>query len=248
MAKENIVVQQEQGCTNAVSQQVCVEALVTITPTVTPGTPMVACVGLPSVGTTCAELGFTPSTTVPGSCTTSFAQVLCVTMPLTFNADVVATPGAVGCGPAFNQPNCPISTACTLSRGYFSNHPDETNALITAAGGSIILGEGTQGLSLTATTLNATAILSGDAPIPPTPANPPLRGQYQALYAQLLAANLNVLNGAGCQFALDTIDDANTFLANSPTGGTTGAPEFTGLLDEYNLGLVENCPGPCEEQ
>ncbi|WP_433750607.1 hypothetical protein [Falsibacillus pallidus] len=98
----------QEGCTNAVSQQVCVEAVVTITPTVTPGTPMVACVGLPSVGTTCADLGFTPSTTVPGSCTTSFAQVLCVTMPLTFNADVVATPGGVGCGPAFNAPNCPV--------------------------------------------------------------------------------------------------------------------------------------------
>ncbi|RLQ96350.1 hypothetical protein [Falsibacillus albus] len=101
-------VAQEQGCTNIVSQQVCVEAVVTITPNVTPGDPMVACVGLPTVGTTCADLGFTPSTTIPGSCTTTFAQVLCVNMPLTFNADVQATPGQVGCGPAFNTPNCPV--------------------------------------------------------------------------------------------------------------------------------------------
>ncbi|RDI45610.1 hypothetical protein [Falsibacillus pallidus] len=247
MTKENIVVQQEQGCTNAVSQQVCVEAVVTITPSVTPGTPMVSCVGLPAVGTTCAELGFTPSTTVPGSCTTSFAQVLCVTMPLTFNADVVATPGAVGCGPAFNQPNCPISTACTFSKGYFANNEAVTNALIASNGGSIVLGQGTSGLSLTATSANAKNILLGNAPIPPTPPDSPLRGQYQALYAQLLAARLNQLNGADCTFAQNTISGANNFLATSPAGGKTGAPAFTSALDGFNLGDAAGCPGSCEE-
>ncbi|WP_205688796.1 hypothetical protein [Bacillus sp. BHET2] len=239
--------QQEEGCTDIVSQQVCVEAVVTITPTVTPGEPMVTCVGLPVVGRTCADLGFTPSTTMPGSCTTTYAQVLCVNIPLTFNAEVQATPGQVGCGPASNTPNCPAPTTCTHSIGFYQNNQEVTNALIASAGGAIILGSDNTGLSLTATTANAEDILSINAPIPPTPEDPPFRGQYQALYAQLLAANLNVLSGATCTFATETIESANNFLSSSPPEGLAGAPAFTSALTSYNEGTAEGCPAMCLE-
>lgn len=237
--------QVEDGCTNIVSQEVCTEAVVTITPTVTTGMPIVRCVGLPNVGRTCEDLGFTPSTTVPGSCTTTYSQVICVSTPLTFDADVLAVPGEVGCGQAFNRPNCPVTTNCTLTIGGFANRQELTNQLITNAGGSIILGIDAQGLSLVATTANASAILLGNAPIPPTPADPPLRGQYQILYAQLLAANLNVLNGATCSFATNAIAAANTFLANSPAEGMDGAPAFTTLLTTFNEGNAPGCPPHC---
>ncbi|RLQ96321.1 hypothetical protein [Falsibacillus albus] len=245
-SENDTALQQDQGCTNTVSQQVCVEAVVTITPSVTPGLPTVSCVGLPIVGSSCADQGFTPSTTIPPSCTTTFAQVLCVNVPLTFNADVQATAGQVGCGPAFNAPNCP--SACTHTIGFYQTHPEVVNALITAAGGSIILGIDSMGLSLTATTLNAEAILSVMAPIPPTPANPPFRGQYRALYAQLLAANLNILRGATCSFATETISEANTFLANSPPAGMAGAPDLTVALTAFNEGSAAGCPAQCLSQ
>src|SRR4051794_8921609 len=92
------------GCTPTVSELVCVEADVTVTPTVEAGTPTVNCVGNPST-ISCVNRGFTPSAT--GSCTFTISQVLCVNIPITFDADVVATPGQVACGPVSMGPDCP---------------------------------------------------------------------------------------------------------------------------------------------
>jgi hypothetical protein len=121
-----------------------------------------------------------------------------------------------------------------------------TNALITAAGGSIVLGIDNAGASFTVTTANAGDVLSFNTPSPPAPSSPPFAGQYQVLYAQLLAANLNVLNGATCDFATTAIAAANSFLAASPSGeGMAGAPAVESPLAEFNEGTAPGCPGHC---
>ncbi len=118
------------------------------------------------------------------------------------------------------------------------------------AGGSIILGINNNGLSFTVTTANANNVLTFNTPSPPAPINPPLALQYQNLYAQLLAADLNViaLQAQGvqiCDFAIEAINDANSFLANSPTGGMTGAPIIQAQLEIFNLGEAPGCPVHC---
>lgn len=230
--------QDENGCMKTVSSEVCMEADVTITPSVTSGTPVVSCVEEPVVGT-CASLGFTPSET--GSCTFTFSQVLCVNIPLTFDADAYATPGDVACGSAFNQPNCENGNGngpgCTRTRGYYANNEEETLQLLELAGGQIILGIDDQGFSLTVTASNIDAVVSGNIPEAPSP-------QYQQLYTQLLTANLNVLSGAGCAFATNAIMTANTFLAN-PTQNDPLASQLQEDLALYNEGNAEGCPDHC---
>jgi hypothetical protein len=134
---------------------------------------------------------------------------------------------------------------CTYTIGFYNNNPDITDALITGAGGSIILGINGNGLSFTVTTANADEVLSFATPSPPAPDSPPFAGQYQVLYAQLLAANLNVLRGATCDFATAAIAAANTFLADSPPGGMMGADAVQQPLATFNQGLAEGCPGLC---
>ena len=187
---------------------------VQITPQVDVGTITTHCDGNPFIGA---------CNGIPVEfCEFMVSQNICVQIPLTFHANAVATPAGMVCGmPGIGT--C-AQTACTFTIGYFRNHPDVTNALITSAGGSIILGIDATGLSFTVTTANANAVLSLQTPSPPAPDSPPFAGQYQILYAQLLAANLNVLNGATCNNATSAISAANTFLANSPAGGMAGAP------------------------
>jgi len=172
------------------------------------------------------------------------SQRICVQVPLTFHAKATATPAGIICGtPAVGS--CPEPTACTYTIGYFKNNPELVNTLITNAGGSVVLGIGAAGLSFTVTTANANAVLSLTTPSPPAPASPPYDAQYQILYAQLLAAKLNVLNGAACEFAAAAIAAADTFLADSPAGGMAGAGTIQDPLETFNEGDADGCPGHC---
>ncbi|MEB4819584.1 hypothetical protein [Bacillus thuringiensis] len=107
MAKEKKNSKQQQSdqpaCTPNISAEVCVEADITIIPTVETGTPVVHCVGVPSLET-CADMGFTPSAT--GNCKFTISQVLCISIPISFGAETIAVPGTVACGHACNGPNC----------------------------------------------------------------------------------------------------------------------------------------------
>lgn len=135
---------------------------------------------------------------------------------------------------------------CTLSVGYYKNHPEVVFALITAAGGSVLLGDG-GGASYTVTTANAIEVLSFNTPVPPAPSMPPLAEQYQNLYAQLLAAKLNVQGGASCEFAIIEIAAADAFLsASAPEIGMDGAAEIADNLALYNEGNAPECPGHCQ--
>lgn len=212
------------------------QADIIIKPLVDVGTIMSFCVGAPFIGV-CPG--------IPAEfCEFSVSQNICVQIPLIFDATATATPAGIVCG-APDIGACPQTTACTFSKGFFLNHPDVTNSLITDAGGTIVLGIGATGLSFSVTTANANAVLSLNTPSPPAPGSPPFAGQYQVLYAQLLAAKLNVLNGATCDFATDAIAAADTFLSNSPPGGTAGADALQEDLATFNEGNAEGCPGHC---
>ncbi len=226
------------ACPTTVHETVCVQANVTITPQVDVGDIMTFCAGAPFIGAC-------PGT--PASfCSFMVSQNICVQVPLTFHANATATPAGIVCGePAMG--GCPTQTGCTHTIGFYRNNEAVTNALITGAGGSIVLGIASQGLSFTVTTANANAVLDFNTPSPPAPSDPPFAGQYQVLYAQLLAANLNVLSGATCEFATAAIAAANTFLANSPAGGQAGAPAVQEPLALFNEGDAPNCPEHCPD-
>lgn len=226
------------ACPTRVHETVCVGAQVTITPSVTVDEVQSFCVGRPFVGT-CPG---TPART----CTFNVSQTICVEVPLTFSATATAQPTGIVC----SEPgvgSCASVGQCTFTIGHYRNTLALTNALIVGAGGSIVLGSGTNGLSFTVTVANANDVLNFNTPSPPAPASPPLAQQYQVLYAQLLGANLNVLNGASCSAATAAIAAANTFLANSPAGGMAGAPAVQEPLAEFNEGNATGCPPHCTD-
>ncbi len=225
------------SCPTTVHDNVCVEAEVTITPKVTIGDIRTFCLGNPFIGGCLEPQPF---------CSFMVGQNICVQVPLTFDAIATAEPKGISCAvPSIG--GCPETTACTHTIGFFRNNPEITNALIEAAGESIILGSDSAGLSFTVTTDNADEVLDFNTPAPPAPGSPPFAGQYQILYAQLLAANLNVLNGASCDFAANTIAAANLFIATSPEGGTTGASIVQEPLAEFNAGFAPGCPLHCDD-
>jgi len=237
----NMFVQQAQSveCPAVVNETVCVQADVSITPAVTVGDIISNCLGGPIIGAC-------PGTSSPtDSCTFTVSQNICVGVPLTFSAEAAAEPTGIICGTPTTGP-CPSVTGCTFTIGYYKNHSAVTNALITAAGGSIVLGIGSTGSSYTVTTVNANNVLSFNTPSPPAPASNPFAQQYQNLYAQLLAADLNVLSGASCGYALTAIANANSFLETSPAGiGKAGAPLVQAPLEEFNSGAAPGCPEHC---
>lgn len=220
------------ACSTTVHDTVCIQANVHITPRVDVGAITTCCCGNPFLG---------PCRGTPAEfCDFMVSQRICVQVPLTFYANAAARPTGIVCGdPGIGS--CP-EEECTYTIGYFRNHSAETNALIEGAGGFIILGIGTTGLSYTVTVLNANVVLTLMTPSPPA-----YSGQYQILYAQLLAAKLNVLNGATCDFATAAILTADTFLSNSPPEGMPGAPDVQEPLAFFNEGYAEGCPGHCPD-
>lgn len=232
----------EDDCPTVVHENVCVQGIVTILPSVTSGESRSHCLGGPIIGSCPGRL--------ERSCSFTVSQNICVQIPLVFSATATAVPNGLVCGtPGTGE--CPIGVACTYTIGFYRNHSDETNALITAAGGSITLG-GSGGLSFIVTTANANSVLDFNTPAPPAPDSPPYAGQYQNLYAQLLAAKLNVLRLMAlgiqpCSAALLAIVAADNFLVASPEGGMDGASDVQEPLAQYNEGKALGCPSHCSE-
>lgn len=203
------------------------------------------CVGDPVIGSCEGELR--------RFCQFTVSQNICVQILLIFSATASAVSNGIVCGTPETGP-CPgaPSDGCTHTIGFFRDNPEITNQLITDAGGSIVLGTG-MGLSFTVTTANANDVLNFNVPSPPAPEDPPFAQQYQVLYAQLLAAKLNVLalQAQGieiCDFATDAIAAADTFLENSPAGGMAGAPAVQEPLELFNSGNAPGCPPHCEDE
>jgi len=231
------------GCDRTVSKEVCVEADVTIRPTVDARTPIVNCVGGPSLRS-CAAQGFIPSET--GTCTFSVSQVLCVNVPIHFDAEARVVRGTVACGTTFPEGNCQDepSTACTFSQGRFRTDEELTAELLASApGGQIVLGIAALGFSFTVASMDDVDTVYNNE-VPTRPMGPGLAA-YNNLYIQLLAANLNVLNNATCPFAETAIAAANAFLASGVVSNDTASTLGT-ALDTFNNGNAAGCPEHCE--
>lgn len=226
-----------QACEPTVSKEVCVDTEITVTPTVSSGTPIVRCIG-PISTNSCAQRGFTPSTS--GSCTFTVSQVLCISVPLAFDATTEVATGQVSCGETFNGPNCENlpPEACAYTRGFYLNHEEETLALLELAGGTILLGNGTSTYSLTITETNIFDVLAGTVGDSP---------QYRQLYTQLLTAKLNVLNGATCPSATNTIALADLLLSQDVMDNDL-AEQLQTLLEQFNSGEAPGCPPHCPEE
>lgn len=243
--KKSLVAEENGTCPRVVNEKVNVCAKVTITPDVKVDEINYFCLGNPTFGSCPIE---PPTLTPPASeCCFTVCQKICVEVPLTFSANAQAVPNGIECGEP-GVGDCNGETGCTFTIGYYKNKTEITNALITGAGGSIVLGVLGQGASFVVTTANANAVLDGNTPSPPAPSSQPFANQYQILYAQLLAANLNVLGGATCDYVTDAIAAANAFLASSISGvGKDGAPEVQKPLAIFNEGNAPGCPLHCPD-
>lgn len=225
------------ACPRTVHDTVCVDAEVTITPLVTVGEIRSNCVGD-------AVIGSCPGT--PSQfCTFNVRQEICVEVPLMFEANASATPRGIVCGTPDIGP-CSSTVSCTYTIGYFKNHPDHISTLIVKAGGSIDLGNSSTGLGYTVTTVaEAVDVLNFNIPTSSLPTTTTYAVQYIILYAQLLAAKLNILNGATCDAATEAINEADIFLATSPAEGVAGAQALQEELAAFNEGTAFGCPDHC---
>lgn len=226
------------ACPTLVHDTVCVDAEIMITPLVTVGEIQTYCVGDAMIGS-CSG---TPSP----SCIFNVRQEICVQVPLTFEANATATPRGIVCGtPGVGL--CGSTTTCTYTIGYFRNHPEVIATLLMTAGGTINLGNSATGLGYVVTTVaEAVDVLNFNIPSSALPTTPVYATQYSVLYAQLLGAKLNILNGATCEAATAAIADADNFLATSPEAGVAGAPALQEELALFNEGNAAGCPEHCE--
>ena len=236
ISKTVTALQNENGiCETTVHENVCVQATVTITPSVTSGPSTSFCLGNPVIGS-CPG-------TLRENCVFTVSQNLCVQIPLSFSADAAAVPNGIVCNEV-GIGACQGTGGCTHTRGYFANHDTVVSALL--AEGPITLGVDATGFSFTVTTLTDAELVFTNA-VPGSP-NP----QYDQLYAQLLTADLNVraLTDQGiaiCQFALDAIAAANALLAmaaEQPNSVVSGIQED---LATFNEGNAPGCPLHCAD-
>lgn len=93
-------------CPATVHEIVCVQADVTITPSVVVGDVESFCVGGPIIGK-CPD---TPSPT--GTCVFTVSQNICVEVPLTFSAGATAVPSGIICRNPITGPCVPPSFTC----------------------------------------------------------------------------------------------------------------------------------------
>lgn len=215
-------------CPATVHETVCIQAEVTITPHVEIGDVKSFCVSGPMIGKKCDG-------TPMRNCIIDVSQKICVQIPITFSATAEAVPKGIVCGTP-EAGECTGHAGCTHTQGFFKTHPDVTDVLI---GDFIDLGEDSIGTSFRVTILNKNDVWDRLLPVPP---------QYQTLYIQLLAAKLNVLNGATCVAANDLINAADTFLKNTTDPEGTSVPDnLIPGLTAFNEGTLDGCPMHCPD-
>jgi hypothetical protein len=124
------------------------------------------------------------------------------------------------------------TTGCTLTQGYWKNHADKWPVTTLTLGGQ------------TYTQTELLAIL-----------RQPVKGNgLISLAHQLIAAKLNVANGAKCTAVNALIADADAMIGSlvvppSGTGSlsTSSVSSLVTALDNFNNGLIAGCPGHCSE-
>ncbi|TVT47512.1 hypothetical protein FNH05_19000 [Amycolatopsis rhizosphaerae] len=159
------------------------------------------------------------------------------TASLTYTDDNTPGPSAS----ASVQVNC-SSKGCTYTIGYWATHEQATTALLP-----ITLGTENGQKSITVDTWAEASYI-----FPPSFSGNASNG-INRLYAQLLAAKLNIANGASDTAVAGTIAAADAFLAthNSADWGSLNVAErgmvnsWATTLDRYNNGIIG--PGHCNE-
>ncbi len=148
-----------------------------------------------------------------------------------------ASPGSTGSDVVLDSPApsgrvhaAAIAPAnCTFSQGFWKNHPGDWPV---------------QQLTLGAVTFSKTEALA-------LLKTPPRGDATITLAHQLIAAKLNVANGADPSAIASTLAEADAFLTTNPVGSKPGgaaretASALTATLDDYNNGVVG--PGHCGE-
>ena len=121
----------------------------------------------------------------------------------------------------------PVGNSCTYTQGYWKNHAEDWPV------DEVVLG------SITYSKAEALTILKT-----------PTRGNATYILAhQLIAAKLNVANGADGSAVADTITDADAWLTQYPVGSNVprddrqAAIEMANILDAFNNGNIG--PGHC---
>lgn len=163
---------------------------------------------------------------------------------------VTNTTGTKGESSATVKVTIDCAQGCTLTIGYWKTHADpnstrhdatQTLEVLAAAQPPITVGGNT--VTATAGTYNVVSLLSfsGD---PSKPIN--------KLYAQLVAAKLNIANGADGSAVSTTIAQADSFLTSKqPNQNLSGPARQTAVslaaaLESFNSGGIG--PGHCDEQ
>lgn len=144
-------------------------------------------------------------------------------------------------------------SGCTLTIGYWKTHanpnsprnnPDETlKVLAEQPNGTIWLGTPNDAKSVAVTSTNAVSILTFEG-----------SNGIKKLQAQLLAAKLNIANGADGSSVQSTIAAADLFLAQNGANGWNDLSKakkqkvlaWMSTLDDFNNGLIG--PGHCSEE
>jgi hypothetical protein len=133
-----------------------------------------------------------------------------------------------------NCPDQPCATGgCTLTLGFWKTHPDNWPVA---------------SLTLGTVNYNQTQLLSI--------LNQSVRGNGLVLLAhQLIAAKLNVANGATCASVVASIAAADALIGGlivPPVGAgslsTSAVSSLATALDNFNNGLVAGCPGHCSTE
>ena len=138
----------------------------------------------------------------------------------------------------------PKVTGCTLTKGYYKNHPDVVASLLAAKGGTLTIG----GTALTAAQIDE--IFGRNA-----------SNYLNQVSQQLIAARLNQLSGASTPDAVQTAINAAQALIQASGGPVSGsansqatvvyggvtytASGLVGVLSGYNEGTAAGGPPHC---
>jgi hypothetical protein len=135
---------------------------------------------------------------------------------------------------------CPAPN-CTRTIGYWKNHPERITPLLpvslgTGAGKSLLVTDASQAVNVLKMKVYGSS-----------------SNGITKLYAQLLAAKLNIANGSDSAAVASTLTSADSFLVNSNwqdwsalnAEQTRGVLGWKTMLDRYNNGVIG--PGHCTE-
>jgi hypothetical protein len=187
----------------------------------------VATADITATGGFCPTDTPTPTSTHTPTATPTNTSTPTATNTPTSTATPTNTPANTAT-PANTPTSTPSGGGCTLTQGYWKQHPQNWPVDEITIGG--VTYSKSQALEIFKT---------------------PTRGDATYILAvQLIAAKLNILNGADGSAVTSTISAADAWLVSNPLGSHPTGParqvgiNLAGILDNYNTGLIG--PGHCD--